>query len=199
MRSVMNLWCRSAWRHMRRILFPTPRSNAWLPTLPSSTFRFKFIYTKLKRKFRKASQLIRYVRSNVWSAQDSLGPALIAVHAVHLEPYEITSLARHGCSVAHCPSSNLKLASGVAPVSALLREGINVGLGTDGAASNNRLDLLTEMRHAALLAKVASADPTALPAHEALHLATLAGAKALGLEERIGSLVPRQARRHHRD
>ncbi|MGZ5148800.1 MAG: TRZ/ATZ family hydrolase [Burkholderiales bacterium] len=119
-----------------------------------------------------------------------LGPALIAVHAVHLEPHEVASLARHGCSVAHCPSSNLKLASGVAPVSAMLQEGINVGLGTDGAASNNRLDLLTEMRHAALLAKVASADPTALAAHEALHMATLAGAKALGLAERIGSLVP---------
>lgn len=119
-----------------------------------------------------------------------LGPTLIAVHAVHLEPHEIASLARHGCSVAHCPSSNLKLASGVAPVAGMLEKGINVGLGTDGAASNNRLDLLNEMRHAALLAKAASGDPTALGAHEALHMATLAGAKALGLDARIGSLVP---------
>jgi 5-methylthioadenosine/S-adenosylhomocysteine deaminase len=112
------------------------------------------------------------------------------VHAVHLEPREIASLAQHGCSVAHCPSSNLKLASGVAPVTGMLEKGINVGLGTDGAASNNRLDVLTEMRYAALLAKAASGDPTALGAHEALHMATLAGAKALGLEARIGSLVP---------
>ena len=77
-----------------------------------------------------------------------LGPRLIAVHAVHLTPQEIELLARHGASVAHCPSSNLKLASGFAPVAALLEAGVNLGLGTDGAASNNRLDLLSEMRTA---------------------------------------------------
>ena len=82
-----------------------------------------------------------------------LGPGLIAVHAIHLEPSEIDLLARHGCHVAHCPSSNLKLASGLAPVGALLAANVNVGLGTDGAASNNRLDLFAEMRLAALLAK----------------------------------------------
>src|SRR5688572_13915698 len=119
-----------------------------------------------------------------------LGPGLIAVHAVHLEPHEIALLAHHGCNVAHCPSSNLKLASGIAPVARMLERGINVGLGTDGAASNNRLDLLGEMRGAALLAKGASADPTAVPAHAALHMATLAGAKALGLDDRIGSVTP---------
>ena len=118
-----------------------------------------------------------------------LNPGLIAVHAVHLEPHEIALLAHHGCHVAHCPSSNLKLASGIAPVTRMLERGINVGLGTDGAASNNRLDLLGEMRTAALLAKGASADPTAVPAHAALHMATLGGAKALGLDERIGSLA----------
>jgi 5-methylthioadenosine/S-adenosylhomocysteine deaminase len=118
-----------------------------------------------------------------------LGPGLIAVHAVHLEPIEIDLLAQHGCSIAHCPSSNLKLASGIAPVAAMLRKGLNVGVGTDGAASNNRLDVLTEMRTAALLAKGASGDPTVVPAHAALHMATIAGAKALGLERRIGSLV----------
>ena len=82
-----------------------------------------------------------------------LGPGLIAVHAIHLEPGEIALLARHGCHVAHCPSSNLKLASGLAPISALLAANVNVGLGTDSAASNNRLDMFAEMRLAALLAK----------------------------------------------
>jgi 5-methylthioadenosine/S-adenosylhomocysteine deaminase len=119
-----------------------------------------------------------------------LGPGLIAVHAVHMEPHELALLAHYGCSVAHCPSSNLKLASGIAPVAGMLARGVNVGLGTDGAASNNRLDLLGEMRLAALLAKGASGDPTVVPAHTALHMATLAGARALGLEHRIGSLVP---------
>jgi 5-methylthioadenosine/S-adenosylhomocysteine deaminase len=119
-----------------------------------------------------------------------LGPGLIAVHAVHLEAGEIASLAQHGCSVAHCPSSNLKLASGIAPIATMRSQGINVGLGSDGAASNNRLDLLNEMRLAALLAKGTSGDPTAIPAHAALQMATLGGAKALGLERRIGSLVP---------
>jgi 5-methylthioadenosine/S-adenosylhomocysteine deaminase len=118
-----------------------------------------------------------------------LGPGLIAVHAIHLEAYEIALLAQHGCSVAHCPSSNLKLASGIAPVPRMLAGGINVGLGTDGAASNNRLDLLNECRTAALLAKGTSGDASTLPAHQSLSMATLSGAKALGLDHRIGSLV----------
>ncbi len=122
---------------------------------------------------------------------DSLGllsPRLIAVHAVHLTDAEVELLARHGCSVAHCPSSNLKLASGFAPVPALLAAGVNVGLGTDGAASNNRLDVFQEMRTAALLAKAISGNPETMPAHAALHAATLAGARALGLERSIGSI-----------
>ncbi|MDP2398961.1 MAG: TRZ/ATZ family hydrolase [Burkholderiales bacterium] len=119
-----------------------------------------------------------------------LGPGLIAVHSVHLNAQEIALFARHGCSVAHCPSSNLKLASGIAPVAKLLQAGINVGLGTDGAASNNRLDLFTEMRLAALLAKGSSGDATAMPAQRALECATLGGARALGLQDRIGSIVP---------
>jgi 5-methylthioadenosine/S-adenosylhomocysteine deaminase len=122
-----------------------------------------------------------------------LGPGLIAVHAVHLEPDEIAALAHHGASVAHCPSSNLKLASGFAPVAALARAGVNIALGTDGAASNNRLDLLTEMRTAALLAKAVAGDAEALPAHAALRAATLGGALALGLGERIGSIRPGKA------
>ena len=119
-----------------------------------------------------------------------LGPNFIAVHAVHLEPAEIALLARLGCSVAHCPSSNLKLASGIAPVSRMLSSGINIGIGTDGAASNNRLDVLGEMRFAALLAKATSENAEALPAHTALRMATLNAAQALGLERRIGSIEP---------
>lgn len=117
-----------------------------------------------------------------------LGPSFIAVHAVHLDPAEVAMLAELGASVAHCPSSNLKLASGIAPVSAMLSAGINVGLGTDGAASNNRLDVLTEIRLAALLAKAASDDAETLPAHVALRMATLNAASALGLEQKIGSV-----------
>jgi 5-methylthioadenosine/S-adenosylhomocysteine deaminase len=119
-----------------------------------------------------------------------LGPGLIAVHSVHLDEREIALFARHGCSVAHCPSSNLKLASGIAPISKLLQAGVNVGLGTDSAASNNRLDLFAEMRLAALLAKGCSGDAAAMPAHQALECATLGGARALGLQDRIGSIVP---------
>jgi len=115
---------------------------------------------------------------------------LIAVHSVHLEQGEIELLAHHGCSVAHCPSSNLKLASGFAPIEALRKAGVNICLGTDGAASNNRLDLLTEMRTAALLAKAVARDAEALPAHAALRAATLGGVRALGLAGRIGSIEP---------
>ena len=117
-----------------------------------------------------------------------LGENLIGVHAVHLDDSDLDLLTRHNCSVAHCPTSNMKLASGIAPIPRLLAAGIRIGLGTDGAASNNRLDLLQEMRHAALLAKVGSLDATALPAHAALRMATLDGARALGLGERIGSI-----------
>jgi 5-methylthioadenosine/S-adenosylhomocysteine deaminase len=117
-----------------------------------------------------------------------VAPNLIAVHAVHLTAEEIALLARHGCSVAHCPSSNLKLASGFAPVAKLAAAGVNIALGTDGAASNNRLDMFEEMRLAALLAKAVAGDAQAMPAHQALRAATLGGAQALGLGERIGSI-----------
>ncbi|HRH80397.1 MAG TPA: TRZ/ATZ family hydrolase [Thiobacillaceae bacterium] len=119
-----------------------------------------------------------------------LGPNFIAVHAVHLSAGETDLLAEHGCHVAHCPSSNLKLASGLAPVADLLGKGINVGIGTDSAASNNRLDLWEEMRLTALLAKGVADDPAAVPAHAALEMATLGGARALGLDGELGSLVP---------
>ena len=122
-----------------------------------------------------------------------LSPSLIAAHAVHLTPDEMAMLAAHGCSVAHCPSSNLKLASGIAPVADLVDQNINVGLGTDGAASNNRLDMFMEMRLAALLAKARSGRANVIGAHQALHMATLGGARALGLDKCIGSLLPGKA------
>jgi 5-methylthioadenosine/S-adenosylhomocysteine deaminase len=122
-----------------------------------------------------------------------LGPGLIAVHAVHLEDGEIALLAKHGASVAHCPTSNLKLASGFAPAAKMAAAGINLAFGSDGAASNNRLDLFGEMRLAALLAKAVARDAAAMPAHAALRAATLGGATALGLEARIGSIVAGKA------
>jgi len=118
------------------------------------------------------------------------GPDFIAIHAVHLDAADIDLLATHGCHVVHCPASNMKLASGIAPVTALRARGINVALGTDGAASNNRLDVLGEMRLASLIAKAATGDAAALPAAEVLHMATLGGARALGLGDTTGSLVP---------
>lgn len=122
-----------------------------------------------------------------------LGPNLIAVHMVHLTEHEIKLVHQYGCHVAHCPSSNMKLASGFAPIASLLEQGINVGLGTDGAASNNRLDMFEEMRQAALLAKAVSGKADALPAHQALRMATLNGANALGLGEITGSLAAGKA------
>ncbi len=122
-----------------------------------------------------------------------LGPNFTAVHGVHLQREEIELLARHGCSVVHCPSSNLKLASGFAPVQEMLHAGVNVALGTDGAASNNRLDMFQEMRTAALLAKAVAKDARAMPAHAALRAATLAGARALGIDRVTGSLLPGKA------
>ncbi|MBX9916838.1 MAG: TRZ/ATZ family hydrolase [Nitrosomonas sp.] len=118
-----------------------------------------------------------------------LSPNLIAVHMTHLTDHEIKLVHQYGCSIAHCPSSNMKLASGLAPIAPLLNQGINVGLGTDGAASNNRLDMFGEMRLAALLAKATSGRADALPAHQALRMATLNGANALGLGEITGSLT----------
>ena len=122
-----------------------------------------------------------------------ISPNLLAVHAVHLEPQEIALLASHGAHAVHCPGSNLKLASGFSPVGEMLRQGLNVCIGTDGAASNNRLDMFGEMRLAALLAKAVTGAADALPAHQAIRMATLGGAHALGLGDRIGSLTPGKA------
>jgi 5-methylthioadenosine/S-adenosylhomocysteine deaminase len=118
-----------------------------------------------------------------------LGPGFLAAHGVHLLPQEMDLLHAHGCNIAHCPSSNLKLGSGIAPTATLLEKQVNIGLGTDGAASNNRLDMFAEMRMAALLAKGLTEDPTVLPAYQVLKMATINAAKALGLEDKIGSIT----------
>ncbi|MEZ5467088.1 MAG: TRZ/ATZ family hydrolase [Lysobacterales bacterium] len=117
-----------------------------------------------------------------------IGPDLTAVHMTQLTPGEIEDIARHGVIVAHCPESNLKLASGFCPVGDLLKAGVGLAIGTDGVASNNDLDLFGEMRTAALLAKGVSADPAVMNAATALEAATLGGARAIGLEDRIGSI-----------
>jgi 5-methylthioadenosine/S-adenosylhomocysteine deaminase len=118
---------------------------------------------------------------------------LTAVHCTQLEPAEIALLAQAGASVVHCPESNLKLASGFCPTAALSEAGVNMALGTDGAASNNDLDLLGEMRTAALLAKGVAQRADALPAFQALEMATIGGAQALGMEDQVGSLEPGKA------
>jgi 5-methylthioadenosine/S-adenosylhomocysteine deaminase len=114
--------------------------------------------------------------------------SLMAVHGVHLADDEIERCADSGVSIAHCPRSNMKLASGFARIAKMQHAGIVVALGTDGAASNNELDMLGEMRCAALLAKAVAGDATALPASAALRMATIDGAKALGLSDSTGSI-----------
>ena len=119
-----------------------------------------------------------------------LSPRLLAVHMTQLEPGEIERLAQVGAHVAHCPESNLKLASGFCPVARLDAAGVNIALGTDGAASNNDLDLFGELRTAALLGKGVAGDASVLPAARILRMATLNGARALGLAHETGSLEP---------
>ncbi|MBL4606437.1 MAG: amidohydrolase family protein, partial [Pseudomonadales bacterium] len=118
-----------------------------------------------------------------------LSPQFQAVHMTQISDIELTLLSDSGAHVIHCPESNLKLASGLCPVHRLQNAGINVALGTDGAASNNDLDMISELRTASLVAKLVDHDATALPAYEALKLATINGAKALGLDNQIGSIT----------
>jgi 5-methylthioadenosine/S-adenosylhomocysteine deaminase len=116
------------------------------------------------------------------------GAWTVAAHGVHLTADDIAVLARRHVGVAHNPESNMKLASGTAPVIDLRKAGVAVGLGTDGAASNNDLDMFEAMRQAAFLHKLATGDPRALPASDALRMATIEGARVLGLDRQIGSL-----------
>lgn len=122
-----------------------------------------------------------------------LSPSFLAVHMTALDDDEVDLVAASGSHVIHCPEANLKLASGFCPVQRLADAGVNVALGTDGAASNNDLDLFGEMRTAALLAKAVAGDAAALPAHAALRMATINGARALALDDRIGSIEPGKA------
>ncbi len=119
-----------------------------------------------------------------------LSPSLVAVHMTQLEDQEVELFSRSGAHVVHCPESNLKLASGFCPVANLLDAGINVALGTDGAASNNDLDMFSEMRSAALLGKGVAKSASAVPATTVLRMATINGAEALGIGQETGSLEP---------
>ncbi len=121
---------------------------------------------------------------------DVLEAKVTAAHCVHLDEGELHTLLHHGVGVAHNPTSNLKLASGFAPVVRMLELGLDVGIGTDGPASNNDLDMWEEVRLAALLAKGVTSDPTALPARQALAMATIGGARALHIGDMVGSLEP---------
>ncbi len=126
-----------------------------------------------------------------WNMKSGLlDTKLLAAHCVHLDRGEMYDLQKAGAGVAHCPTSNLKLASGIAAVGQMLEMGLNVGVGTDGPASNNDLDMFEEIRLAALLAKTKSNDPTVLPARQALELATIRGAKAMHMDTITGSLEP---------
>lgn len=117
-----------------------------------------------------------------------LSPRLTAVHMTQLTEKEMHWCVEAGVHIAHCPQSNLKLASGFAPIAQLAQQGVNITLGTDGAASNNSLDMFAEMKQAALLAKAVAQDASAVPAHAALEMATINAAKSLGLEDKIGSI-----------
>ncbi len=117
-----------------------------------------------------------------------LDTKLIAAHCVHVDDGEIRTMRRAGTGIAHNPSSNLKLASGFAPTARMMEMGAKVGIGTDGAASNNDLDMFEEMRLASLIAKPVAGDPTVLPARQVLEMATRIGAEVLHLDHITGSL-----------
>lgn len=138
-------------------------------------------YDYVMKKFGKSP--VKYLDSI-----GALGSSTIAAHSVHLDADDIDIFARRGVGVAHNPQCNMKLASGVAPVPAFLKAGIKVGLGTDGVASNNDLDLFEEARTAAFLHKLSSQDPTVLDARTLVEMATMGGARVLGMQDQIGSL-----------
>ncbi|MEO0369378.1 MAG: amidohydrolase family protein, partial [Pseudomonadota bacterium] len=118
-----------------------------------------------------------------------LTPRLLAVHMTQLDSDDIELIADTGINILHCPKSNMKLGSGICPVADLIDAGTNVALGTDSAASNNKLDMLDELKTAALLAKVATTDATVIPAFTALEMATINGAIALNIEDKLGSIA----------
>lgn len=194
------LAARDAWRHAPRLSFALAPHAPY--TVSDATFERVVMFarqldvpieTHLAETRHEVDEALRTSGGSTLARLDRLGvtgPNFVAIHAVHLDAADIALLATHGCHVVHCPASNMKLASGIAPVTALLAAGVNVALGTDGAASNNRLDILGEMRLASLLAKVSTGDAAALPAATVLAMATLHGARALGIDAVAGSLLP---------
>jgi len=139
----------------------------------------------------EVSEAVKHTGKRPLSRLHDLGlltPSLQAVHMTQLENDDIALLAKNGCHVIHCPESNMKLASGICRVNDLLKAGVNVALGTDSSASNNDLNMFGEMRSAALLAKISTMDATAVSAQQVLEMATINGAKALGLDDVTGSI-----------
>jgi 5-methylthioadenosine/S-adenosylhomocysteine deaminase len=194
------LAARDSWKHEARLSFAfaphapyTVGDASWEQIVVYARQLDLPIQTHLQETRAELEQSLAAHAMSPLARLDRLGVTasdFIAVHAVHLLDSDVDLLATQGCQVVHCPTSNLKLASGLAPVARLQARGINVALGSDSAASNNRLDLFAEMRLASLLAKVVSGDAAAVPAATALRMATLAGAAALGLDAQIGSLRP---------
>lgn len=149
------------------------------------------IHTHLHETKKEIEDLFAKTGKSAMDALDSLGllnSRTVAAHCVHMTDDEIKLMAERKANVAHCPRSNLKLGSGIARIAAMLEAGVNVCLGTDGASSNNTLDMLTEMQYASMIAKGSTGDPTVLPAHEVLEMATIRGARALGLDKETESL-----------
>jgi 5-methylthioadenosine/S-adenosylhomocysteine deaminase len=194
------LAARDLWKHDPRLSFSLAPHAPY--TVCDASFRKIVVYARqlelpiqthlLEAYDERAQSVARHGAGPLQRlhALGATGPGFIAIHCVHLDEAEIELLATQACHVVHCPTSNLKLANGVAPVVALQARGIAVGLGSDGAASNNRLDIFGEARLASLIAKNTTGDAAALPAATALRMATLDGAAALGLDRDIGSLEP---------
>ncbi|HTQ01085.1 MAG TPA: TRZ/ATZ family hydrolase [Casimicrobiaceae bacterium] len=197
---TQGLAARDAWKHVPHLAFAVAPHAPY--TVGDETFRKVVMYARqldlpIQTHLAETQEEVDGARSATGASTlarldrlGATGPNFIAIHAVHVDDADIALLARHGCHVVHCPASNMKLASGIAPVAKLAAAGVNVALGTDGAASNNRLDLFSEMRLASLLAKVSTGDAAALPAATVLAMATINGARALGLDALTGSLVP---------
>jgi 5-methylthioadenosine/S-adenosylhomocysteine deaminase len=192
------LAARDAWKHEPRLLFSlsphapyTVADATWTKIVTFSRQLDLAIQTHLlETRDERTKSLAEHHLAPLQRLHrlGATGPGFIAIHAVDVDPADIELLAAQRCHVVHCPTSNLKLASGIAPITALKRAGVNVALGSDGAASNNRLDVFAEARLASLIAKVAGNDAAALPAADVLRMATLGGATALGMEDDIGSL-----------
>lgn len=172
---------------------PYSTSNDSLSRLRTLAFELDLpIHMHVHETLDEVQQSVKDFGTRPLARLDQLGllsPGFVAVHMTQLEPEEINRIAEAGCHVVHCPESNLKLASGFCPVDQLIEAGVNVALGTDGAASNNDLDMLGELRSAALLSKGVTGNPRGLPAYQALKMATINGAHALGLGDLIGSLA----------